>query len=105
MITEAVQNFLDRLSKTPRTWKINTAGQIRNEAGQCPICAVAVPDLSKIDLLVDQSCYIMWWEHYKELGLSKRDARLIVLSADHDVQAFFTDYREPLLRACGLREL
>ena len=42
-----IDQFLERLSETPRTWGLNYLGWIRDEDGRCPLHAVAGFDYSE----------------------------------------------------------
>ena len=90
-----IDEFLDRLSETPRDWYIREDGRIRRRRYglqiQCPITALC--DNDDLRLL----------ECAQHLGLSNGDLWKLSkqpIPIDHD-----HDLRMKLLKACGLEEL
>lgn len=101
---KTVQEFLEALEKTPRTWRVNTGfdgtggmiGRIRCGDGdtyQCPMSAV----LGEMGILYGKDYGIKW-------GLSYEDAAKIEDSADDSGFDFDPELRKQLLAACGLQE-
>ena len=81
-----LQQFLDKLAKTPRTFGTNTGSTwIRNASGECPIDAVGGD----------------WILADGGLGLSKRTRNSIVECADN-YRIAKPRTRARLLKACGI---
>lgn len=90
-----LEDFLARLSKTPRRWKIeHETIRLQDADGhlsQCPITS-----------LLDRFAWD-WKEVASEVGLSLELARQITDAADCNA-AEFQPTRKLLLEACGLTE-
>jgi len=86
--------FLDRLSKTPRTWEIRFLGQIiRGPLDCCPITGTDGPGIDAIN----------WQDSATRLDLSPQLAVTIMKAADND-PLHDINLRADLLRACGLED-
>lgn len=92
-----IDEFLDKLSETPRDWYYTEEGRIRRRRYglqiQCPITA-----LCDKDFLLHRECA-------HQLGLSDNDRTEIIQVADLIRPVYDHDLRVKLLKACGLEEL
>lgn len=87
------KQFLAALRKTPRTWRINKAGEIRCKKLRCPLGTFMEKDnLPDVDLYES-----------KELPILKSLSRKVADAADN-VETKFQRIRGDLLRACSLKE-
>lgn len=85
--------FLERLSKTPRTWRVTKQGLIRDGAGKCVVIGCLEPSHPmKISGAISIA---------ERHGLDLEVARDVIRCADQ-MKDFDPHFRNELLRACGL---
>ncbi len=90
-----IDEFIEKLDKTPREWEVLPHGRLRLWRRCCPITAVHGHELMAGAYGL---CSL-------SLGLSAVDAELIVTAADANYQKWISevsDLRSRLLAACGL---
>ena len=90
-----INEFIEKLEKTPRRWRLTKRGLIRCGDSRCPIVTVAGPHYS--------TSYP--WGAIRHLGIGERTAQWILGASDNPVSSdsFNTKYlRVRLLKACGL---
>lgn len=93
-----IDEFLDKLSETPRDWYIRRGLIRRRGDDQCPITALCDKDVT-----LSREPYT---ECGHQLGLSDKDLKEIIKAADSTrLLPYDHDLRMRLLKACGLEEL
>lgn len=90
------EEFLQRLSETPRTWRVSDGVMIRNDHCACPATALVAPDMPSEELS----------EAVSLLELDEEFVDLLIAAADYeaprDGNPATATLRADLLRACGL---
>lgn len=86
------EEFLQHLKETPRTWKVNGLGHIRNAHGACPLWAVAKQPKGEWNTALATM----------ELDLTVTQKRTICRAADGTIS--HPRLRSRLLKACRITQ-